>query len=229
MPIPAGIPIALGGAAFLNWLFNRNATDKAADRQFAALDKAHGAIQGAADKAMGYQQPYLENAGKDFSQMRGLVQSGFFQQPYGQSFQSQSYSPAGFSFNPSQGTASFSPWQPQGAPASFSGQGLPGLPALQPQANQAQAGPMMRPNASPQSLSEWSMNAGAQQAQQFPQNMPSTMAMTRPGMQNPLNPNAFRNPFPSNPAVQPMDIASLLQSGLLKRPGSGPYMPGGRV
>jgi hypothetical protein len=217
----------LGGAEFLKWLFNRSATNTATGKQYAALDKAQGAIQGAADKAMGYQQPYLENAGRDHAQMRGLVQSGFFQQPYGKSFTPQQFNPQGFSFNPSQSSASFTPWQ--GKLDGYQPTALPTMPQMAPppSVGATSAGPMMRPNATPQALSEWTMNAGAQQAQQFPQNMPSTMAMMRPGMPNPLA-GPTVNQFPSNPAVQPLDITALLRSGLLSRPGSGPFAPYGR-
>ena len=225
MADPVTAAVALGGAEFLKWLFNSKATSTATDRQYAALDKAQGAIQGAADKAMGYQKPYLENAGRDHAQMRGLVQSGFFQQPYGKSFTPQQFSPQGFGFNPSQGSASFTPWQ--GTLNGYQPTALPSMPQMAPppQAAPASAGAMVRPNATPQALSEWSINAGAQQAQNFPQNLPPQMV--RPGTPNPLAGPPV-NQYPSNPAVAPLDLTSLLRSGLLSRPGSGPFAPYGR-
>lgn len=139
--------IATGAASFLKWLIGQNANSDATSQGYAALDKAQGAIQGAADKAIALQQPYLQNAGADYARQRGLVQSGYFQTPYGQSFHPQQYQPSGFTMNPSQGMASFSrqPFQTN----SFTPQGLPpmpNLPAYQPPAQQQPPNTQMAPN-----------------------------------------------------------------------------------
>lgn len=188
-----------GGIAvmkFLDWLNQGSSIDKAADKQYAALNQAQGAIQGYADKAENLQKPYTQNAGQDFQQMRGLVQSGFFQQPYGKSFTSQSYSPQGFSFNPGQGSASFAPWQPQGGPATFTPQALPTMPQFAPpptpqtpQAGTPQTNPMF-PNME-RMISIAKAVQQAQQAGAIPN--PGAMDMHR----NPLQPNplAPANPF----------------------------------
>lgn len=142
------LPIIKQFGDLLNFLSGKRDTDRAARQMLAALGQARGAIQGGADKAMSYQEPYLKNAGADFDQLRSLVQSGFFQQPYGRSFQSQSFQGPSFALNPSQGKASFSSWQPQGGPAGFNPMALPQMPQFQPPAA-PQAGPMVRPNAAP--------------------------------------------------------------------------------
>lgn len=114
-------------------LSGENAIKDATKAQQAALEKAFNAIQEYTGKAIAQQQPYTQFAGPDFQRMRGLVQSGYFQTPYGQSFQPQQYAPSGFSMNPGQGMASFQPqsfrmngYTPQGLPP------MPNLPAYQP-------------------------------------------------------------------------------------------------
>ncbi len=80
--MPLFDPVSLtvmGGLAFLNYLSNRSATNSAADKQYEALEKAQGAITQGKDKALELFAPYLKNAGKDYEQQRGLVQSGFYQ------------------------------------------------------------------------------------------------------------------------------------------------------
>jgi hypothetical protein len=126
MPVPLAIPLAVGGAAFLKWLAGNSANNTAMDRGYDALNKAQGAIEDYSNKAVALQQPYLQNAGADYARQRGLVQSGYYQTPYGQSFTPQQNTPQGFSFNPSQGSASFSPFQ--GLVNSFTPQGLPPMP-----------------------------------------------------------------------------------------------------
>jgi hypothetical protein len=126
-------------------LSGENAIKDATKAQQAALEKALGAITGAADKGIALQAPYLKNAGRDYEQQRGLVQSGFFQQPYGKSFQSQQYSPQGFTFNPNQGQASFAPWRAQGGPAGFQAQALPNMPQMPAPQQQQQIQPRQNP------------------------------------------------------------------------------------
>lgn len=220
----AAIPIILGGAEFLKWLSNRSSTNEAAERQYEALDKAQGAIEGGKNKALELFKPYLENAGRDYAQMRGLVQSGFFQQPYPGSFQSQSYAPQGFGFNPSAGSASFASWQPQGAPAGFNARPLPTMPAF---SGPPPSVPMTRPNATP-----------------MPQVGPTPEGMQR-GIENvtsstlgptaPPLPNKNQVPNPYADAVtppggrlptQPLTLEERLVLYRLGR-GSGPFAPYG--
>lgn len=111
-------------------LTGANATKDAMAAQQAALDKAMDVIMGASGKALDLQNPFMENAGADFSRQRGLINQGFFQAPYAKGFTSQQFTPQGYSFNPRAGQASFSPWRPQGGPATFQAQALPGLPAM---------------------------------------------------------------------------------------------------
>lgn len=113
--------------AFLNWLINKDTTSDAKEQLLAALGQAQGAIQTATDRGMSYQQPYLQNAGQDFSQLRGLVNSGWFQQPLQKSFTSQQAPTPSFGFNPSTGVANFGAFQ-QGAPGTFSPPSLPAIP-----------------------------------------------------------------------------------------------------
>lgn len=114
-------------------LSGENAIKDATAAQQAALEKAFQAIQQYTGKAIEQQQPYTQFAGPDFQRMRGLVQSGYFQTPYGQSFQPQQFRPNGFTMNPGRGMASFQPqsfqrnsYTPQGLPP------MPNLPAYQP-------------------------------------------------------------------------------------------------
>jgi hypothetical protein len=225
---PLTLALLMGGGTFLKWFLSNQANNQAAGRQNAALGQAQGAIQGAADKAMSYQEPYLKNAGKDFEQLRHLVQTGFFHQPYGKSFQSQSFQGPSFAFNPSQGKASFASWQPQGGPASFTPQALPGMPAMPAPAAAAPA--MVRPNAAPIPLSDWTIAAGAKQADSFPRNLPGGWDVHNPARvaQNPYLPNSINGgDLPYTPASlgnQPKTIGDLLR---IMRDGSLPRGPGG--
>jgi hypothetical protein len=210
MAVPLAVPIALGGAEFLKWLNNKSATNSAADRQFAALDKAQGAIQSASDKAMGYQQTYLENAGKDFNQLRGLVQSGYFQTPYPKSFQ-----PQNFAFNPSQGTANFSP-------SSYTPMGLPTMPQFQAPA--PQAAPQSLPPAPSSFPIPTSPNMGA--IQNFPQNPPANVTMPN---RNQVPPPVLQNMDPNGTMFRSVNQPLTLQERMeiMRRGrGSSPYIPG---
>jgi len=162
-------------------LSGENAIKDATKAQQAALEKALGAITGASDKGLALQKPYLENAADDYTRQRGLVNSGFFQQPYGRSFQSQQFSPQGYAFNPSQGSASFSPWRPQGGPAGFQAQGLPNMPQLP----QRPAQPMQQvqpPQQPPQGTGLVSGRPDPQQVMQvILRNMPQSQMMPTPG------------------------------------------------
>lgn len=116
---------AAGG--FLNWLMNRGTTEDSQKQLLQALGQAQGAIQTAADRGMSYQQPYLQNAGQDYTQLRGLVNSGYFQQPLQKGFTSQQAPTPSFGFNPSAGTATFGAFQ-AGAPGTFTPPSLPTVP-----------------------------------------------------------------------------------------------------
>lgn len=228
MPVPI-LPIALGGLAFLNWLNQRSAGNTAADRQSAALDKAQGAITEGKDKALELFKPYMQNAGQDFNQMRGLVQGGFFQQPSGAKFTPQQFQQSGFNFNPSQGSASFQPWQGGGLMGSQQ-QALPGLPPMaQGPAQQqppAQGGGMVRNNAMPVPMEEY-IRAGMQSV--TPQNRPGLVPQG--GVMNPVEENIQRGQAPAQNGGSPytppgpMTMQQLWASGLVNRYGSGTFIP----
>lgn len=112
---------------FMSWLMNRGTTADTQQALLSALGQAQGAIQTAADRGMSYQQPYLQNAGQDYSQLRGLVNSGYFQQPLKKSFTSQQAPTPSFGFNPAAGVANFGAFQP-GAPGTFTPPSLPAVP-----------------------------------------------------------------------------------------------------
>jgi hypothetical protein len=229
MPFPV-VPVALAGAAFLQWLNSRNATNTAADRQSAALDKAQGAITQGKDQALGLFKPYLENAGRDYGQLRGLVQSGFFQQPYQKSFQGQSFSPGNFSFDPKQASANFAPWKPQGGPAGFQAQALPSLPPMaQPPAQGGQNPPMVRrdPPQVYESIMEGPYRPGI--ADVMPQNLPGMVPQGQ--VPNPMEEVINRGKIPVDQSRNfmppgPMTIQQLYSQGLLNRyGGSGTFIP----
>lgn len=137
-----GIVTGIGG--LLSWLNDNNANSDSMRSLMSALGQAQGVIQTGADKAIGLQQPYTQNAGNDFLRLRDMVQKGYFQTPMQGSFTSQMPANNGFTFNPNQGQASFNPFQQQGGPATFTPQGLPQMPSWPPPATQGptqQGGP----------------------------------------------------------------------------------------
>lgn len=219
MALGAAIPIVLGGAEFLKWLFSRGSTDSAADAQMEALSKGQGAIESGKDKALELFKPYLQNAGQDYNQMRGLVQGGFFQQPYAKGFQSQSYSPQGFSFNPSQGGASFAPFRPQGGPATFQAQSLPGMPQQAPQAAMpGQGGQGLVPQRIPPMLQGGLLGS-----------MSDTLGPTAPPLPNKNQvPNPFMDvvtPPAARLPTQPLTFEERM--AIMRMGGSGPFAPYG--
>jgi hypothetical protein len=228
-PATLSMLIAGGGALLKYWNANRT-NDKAADRQYAALGQAQGAIQGAADKAMGYQEPYLKNAGQDFNQFRNLVQSGFFQQPYGKSFQSQSFQGPSYAFNPSAGKATFASWQPQGGPASFAPMALPGMPAFTPpQTPGGQPGNMVRTMPKVyESVMEGPYQPGIQDVMR--QNLPGTN-LGPGGVPNPMEEVINRGKIPVDQSRNftpngPMTMKQLVDAGYVNRyGGSGTFIP----
>lgn len=227
---------------FWGMLSGQSATREAAAAQKEALAKAFAAIQAGGAEARSYQKPYLENAAEDYGQLRDLVQGGFFVQPYGKSFTSQSYAPQGFSFNPSAGKASFASWQPQGGPATLTPQALPALPArpAKPAAPAAKpADPaMVRPNMNiPPSISDLVMDKAVGQVNSGTvQNPPAGINFQDPR-------TAARNPYATggNPSKDtpfstsnlsgntPLSIADLMaimRQGRTPGPvGSGTFIP----
>lgn len=224
-PIAGG---ATAAAAFLQWLAGQSANSTAVNTGLASLNQAQGAIQGAADKSIALQQPYTQNAGADYSRLRGLVQSGYFQTPYGQSFNPQQNRPNGFTMNPSQGMASFNPqsfqtnsYTPQGLPP------MPNLPAYQAPPPQAQPQAPQTPVFQPSSIAD--ITKIISQARQPTQPLnpssatPSPVYNPQTGQNNPLG-TQFKPADPRMPTIQ--DLILLLN----KYPvgGSGPYgMTGG--
>lgn len=213
---------------FFGSLSGQNATKDAAAAQQDAIKKAFEAIIGASNKGMEYQAPYLKNAASDFEKHRGLVQGGYYQTP-GKSFQGQSYTPSGFSFNPSQGGASFSPWQRQGGAPSMTPQGMPsqagynippptpsqGLvsPQIQPQQQQQQAPGLL---GGPQNFQmRGNPTAGMQSVQQM-----------NPLPQMPNNvPQQVQNQYgarPGNPQPDPLEFLKM-RLGLLRGSPTAPY------
>lgn len=108
-------------------LSGANAITDAAKAQQEALKKAFDVINSYGQKSLNLQAPYLQNAGQDFARQKNLVQSGYYQTPYNQSFTPQQNKPQGFSFNPSMGGASFTPQKQQGL-MGYTPQGLPPMP-----------------------------------------------------------------------------------------------------
>lgn len=219
MPIP--LPIIGGVTAagtFLKWLAGQSANEDATNKGLEALNQAQGAIQTAADKGIALQQPYLQHAGEDYARQRGLVQSGYFQTPYGQSFQPQQYAPSGFTMNPAQGMASFNPqsfqmnsFTPQGLPP------MPNLPAYQPPPQTPQGPPLSTQPKIPTFQD------------QVHQTQPNVPVSPQGGLVGPpiFNPQTgqnsplgqFKPGDPRMPTVQ--DLVKIL---LQRRPGqSGPY------
>jgi hypothetical protein len=230
-PVLQGGPIAqkTDDSGFWDWLSGGSAYEKGANIQVDAINKAAELIRAAGKQATDAKKPYTEHAAEDYSQLRDLVQGGFFVQPYGKSFTSQSYSPQGFSFDPSKGSASFTPWQPQGGPATFTPQALPELPK-KPAPAPTQ---MVRPNAMPMpSLSELVMDMGASQVKQnTPQNMPAGFDVHNPRPVNPYAAGMRGGDLPYSPQAlgnYPLSIADILRQARGEMPGprgSGPYIP----
>jgi hypothetical protein len=147
-----GVPGAFlgGGIGLLKWLLANSANENSLNAMNAGFDGASNTIKDSHRIAMKYLQPYLENAGQDYLQQRGLVQSGYYQTPY-KSFQGQDRGPGqSFGFNPGQGRASFTPWQAQGGAPSFTPMGLPPRPSFQPPAPPQPTQP--QPQGAPQGL-----------------------------------------------------------------------------
>lgn len=230
-------------------LSGEDATKDAAKAQQDAMKKAFDAIQAGGAEARSYQKPYLENAAEDYGQLRDLVQSGHFVQPYGRSFTSQSYAPQGFSFNPAGGKASFASWQPQGGPATFTPQALPALPArpAKPPVTAstddvvgkyaARTTPMVRPNLNiPPSISELVMDKAMEQVKSGTvQNPPAGVDFHDPR-------TAARNPYATggNPKDMPYspgnlsgnkslsiaELVAIARQGRMPGPaGSGTFIP----
>lgn len=239
MPAPLAIPLATGVLGFFDWLSKNGASNDAVGAQTDALNKAQGAIQQGADKAMGYQQPYLQNAGQDYARQRGLVQGGYYQTPYDKSFQGQSYAPSGFNFNPSQGGASFAPWQPQGGPASYTPARLPSqagfAPPSQPQQQQTQA-PAQMPNPTNQAALQQQVyqimlreNPQANMSQmQLPGPSPQNQGLMnynpQTGQGNPLVGQGYKPPDPKIPTLQ--DYYNLVRTNPWIKGRSGPLEGG---
>lgn len=224
-------------------LSGENAVKDATKAQQAALEKAMAAITGAADKGIALQAPYLKNAAADYEQLRGLVSRGFFQQPYGRSFTSQQYQPQGFSFNPLQGSASFTPWRPQGGPATFQAQALPGMPTMP---TQTAPGPQVRPPATApgQQITPGQGIDPAKVMEVVMRNAPVSIGMTTPvgpspqngglmgynpqtGTGNPLVSEGYKPADPRMPS--PQQMWQLYLANMATRGRSGPLeggMPG---
>lgn len=142
-------------------LSGANAITDGAKAQQAALQKAFDVINSYGQKSLNLQAPYLQNAGQDFNRQRNLVQSGYYQTPYNQSFTPQQNKPQGFSFNPSMGGASFTPQKSAGL-MGYTPQGLPPIPQMgayqAPNMNMGLTGSGGAPNLPPLSNTTTSNN-----------------------------------------------------------------------
>lgn len=206
------------------WLSGENATKAAGDKQQEALQKALDVITGGFNKAMDLQKPYTQNAGSDFNRQRGLVQSGYYQTPYNQSFTPQQNKPQGFSFNPSMGGASFTPQKQQGL-MGYTPQGLPSMGQYAPGAWQAANQPPPTPQGPQQPQSPMTKEQAMQALYKYLQ--ANTQGMQPPAMQgNPVT-GPVQNPqtdqgMPNIPGKQ----FNVPQVPMFQRfPGrsSGPY------
>lgn len=227
-------------------LSGENATKDATQAQLAALDKAFQAIQGYADKGVALQQPYTQNAGADFNKQRGLVQSGYYQQPYSQSFNPGQMQQTGFSFNPSQGGASFNQFQnkvnsftPQGLPsqADFYTPPAPKMtmapnPQAQQQVTPAGQAPSVTPDAGAQRAYQMTMQGMSQpQMMQTPGVSPQNTGLMgynpQTGQGNPLEAAGIKPKDPRMPTIQ--DWFMMRMQNPWMRGASGPLeggMPG---
>lgn len=229
---------------FWGMLSGQNATREAAAAQKEALAKAFAAIEKGGAEARGYQKPYLEHAAEDYGQLRDLVQGGYFVQPYGKSFTSQSYAPQGFSFSPSAGKASFSSWQPQGGPATLTPQALPAMPARPAVASDelvgkpaARTSPMVRPNMNiPPSISELVMDKAMEQVKSGTvQNPPAGVDFHDPrtAARNPYATGGNPKDMPYSPgnlsgnkSISIAELVSMMRQGRTPGPvGSGTFTP----
>lgn len=201
----------------------------------AGMNKAVDQISTATNKAMDFNKPYMNP--EVFQHLQKLVTSGAFQQPYGKSFQAQSFQSPGFAFNPSNGgNFNYAPWNPSGPAPSFTPSGLPpgmampqGMPQAPPQKSAPNPSQMVRPPMQMPQMSDL-IAAGAGHVANFPQNMPSVLQ--RPGQQNPLMQSS--GPVPPhvtqynstgrNPV--PMSMADMWRMYGTNRWGSGTFMPG---
>ena len=68
--------IVLTGMEFLKFLFNKSATNTAADRQYEALDKAQGAITQGKDKALDlFRTTVISNSGMNLVDIRAHLRT----------------------------------------------------------------------------------------------------------------------------------------------------------
>lgn len=95
--------LGLGGlGSVFGFASGRSAQSDATAAMMDAIAKAMAEIQAGKKETMGFLEPYLKNAPADYNRYRNLVQSGYFGQGAPTSFQAQD-----FTFDPSQGSASF--------------------------------------------------------------------------------------------------------------------------
>lgn len=109
-------------------LLGNSANNQATGIQMNALKNGMGAIQNAGNQGLMAQYPFMQHAGEDFNQQRGMVNSGYYDTPYGKSFTPQQFKPGGFSFQPGQQGASFAPQS--FSRDSFTPQALPQKPVF---------------------------------------------------------------------------------------------------
>lgn len=129
--VPLIIGAGIVASSFIKSLMQKAASGQATAAELQALQQGLSEIKNAGNQGLMAQQPYMQHAGEDFDRQRQLVQSGYFQTPYNQSFTPNQNKPQGFSFNPSQGGASFTPQKSAGL-MGYTPQGLPPMPTLNP-------------------------------------------------------------------------------------------------
>lgn len=222
--------VGTGVAGLLSWLNNNSSNSDSMQSLMSALGQAQGAIQTGADKAIGLQQPYTQNAGNDFLHLRDLVQKGYFQTPMQGSFTSQTPANNGFTFNPGQGSASFSPFQQQGGPATFTPQGLPQMPSWAPPAPQSPAMPQggqtsnMSLRPSPTSQFQFNSSIPGINAPNSQGQSPQQIAQTRLASMNASPADAMRQYLQTHIGSGPDAPYNGGQAPQLNMPG--PFVPG---
>jgi hypothetical protein len=229
-----GGDVLTGLQALADFLIGRGTSSAATDEQTSALKSALAQIQQSSDRAQGYLTPYQQGGQQDYNQLRTNINSGYYQTPYDKSYTSQTMPQASFSFNPSQGTASFGSFQPTGGPATFTPSALPQRPQATPMTPPAAQGggqPFSGQRMDPQQLlqavfkafqsrqgNQVQNNQGVNPMPPGQQNNPAQNPMGQPGLMtggrlpfnfNPMDPRQFPSPM------------SLMPGGRLG--GSGPY------
>ena len=211
------IPVALWAIDKLTGgsMSGSSAISDAMKKMGGSIDKATGTIKDATDKAMGFNQPYMNP--EVFRRLSDLVTSGAFQQPFGKSYQAPQWNTPNLTMNPSMGAFSMMPWSPGQPPPSFTPQGLPAGMAQLIQRPVPQQPPVMPPAKPPGQTFGPTPPSQVPKAVDLSKGLPPIPPPNfgQFGLKTPQsNVNQFR---PFNPLTDRTPIT---------RPGSGPFVPG---